>query len=456
MLYRTHVDAAHIYWDQATQSLKVGVIDGSTLRSNSDVVVRLGPDADKEDREVSRIKLPDSDALSFLGRPGDIVWNAPAQFYDGWVPVWAGVGSGRIPSNVARNSLALTLDHVEGPGWVSVWRSGASFVLEDLNSSKPDKSSMSMVAGGHGHYNWAFEKPGRYRTYWRATARTEDGQEISSPVMEVTWLVGPDSAVDLPEGTTRSDPITTRAEDFDGRTGPGAEDDSKDETRGDDELPDQGAYTCAAPGHYDLSARTDEEGGVSTYLHDESGQKDVERASNSVVVPVPDSTMTSLHPDGPMAPLATLGKEGTHVWTLPEQQDPDLVWLGMNTQGVDYTRVSSDGVRVNLSNYTAPGRMVHWVQGSLSLSVPRHGPRADGPLGQRHPHRGAHPAALDPGVQRPALQAAHAPPPGHELQRPGRLRCPVHLRGALQGGVRVVRRRVLGLLPLLRRGGRGH
>lgn len=43
MLYRTHVDAAHIYWDQATQSLKVGVIDGSTLRSNSDVVVRLGP-----------------------------------------------------------------------------------------------------------------------------------------------------------------------------------------------------------------------------------------------------------------------------------------------------------------------------------------------------------------------------------------------------------------------------
>lgn len=46
--------------------------------------------------------------------------------------------------------------------------------------------------------------------------------------------------------------------------------------------------------------------------------------------------------------------------TLPEQQDPDLVWLGMNTQGVDYTRVSSDGVRVNLSNYTAPGRMVHW------------------------------------------------------------------------------------------------
>lgn len=59
------------------------------------MVVRLGPDADKEGREVSRIKLPDSDALSFLGRPGDIVWNAPAQFYDGWVPAWAQAGCPR-------------------------------------------------------------------------------------------------------------------------------------------------------------------------------------------------------------------------------------------------------------------------------------------------------------------------------------------------------------------------
>ena len=53
----------------------------------------------------------------------------------------------------------------------------------------------------------------------------------------------------------------------------------------------------------------------------------MERASNSVVVPVPDSTMTSLHPDGPMAPLATLGKEGTRVWgPCPSSRTP--TWSG--------------------------------------------------------------------------------------------------------------------------------
>lgn len=369
MLYRTHVDAAHMYWDKASQSLAVGVIDGATLRPADDVVVRLGPDADEVGREVSRIKVPKGQKYSFLGAPGTILWNAPGQFYRGWRPVWAGYGSGEMPAKVARDSLRLDLVGVEGPGEMIVWRSGGDFVAEDFNSANPEKRTMPMVPGGHGHLNWSFTKEGRYTTKWRARAATTDGASLTSDVYEVIWLVGHDENVGLPKGTTAGAMILTPADAQDQGTPGEDEDSSGDEAEKpseEAEAPEAGSYVCLAPGHHDLRVSTDPAGKVSIVLKDDSGAKPVERQNYTVVVPVPDIASHSLDLSDQMQPLKILGKTGTRVWSLPEIQRPLLPWLGMSTEGVNYSTVNSEGIKVSIEDFTGPGRLVQWDGGAIS------------------------------------------------------------------------------------------
>ncbi|QPK81204.1 TIGR03773 family transporter-associated surface protein [Schaalia sp. ZJ405] len=363
MLLRTHVDAAHVYWDKENQELAVGVIDGSTLRPHDLVAVRLGPDADSQTgREVSRIKLPKSNILSFLGKPGDVLWNAPGQHYQGSRPVWAGVGSGRMPDSVNPYTLKLHLKSVKGPGWMSVWRyGGGTFAQEDLNSANPQKQSMPLVAGAHGHYNWTFSAPGRYTATWFVTAQTKDGASLTSDEYAVEWLVGTDSDVQLPEGTTPSDTIKVPTEKFTEDDNLFESDEATDEVDAENaNLPAKGQYVCAAPGHYDLAASTASNGRVTAQLVDDSGPRSVVRESNTVVVPVPDSASHRVTAERMSAVLTALGPKGTKVWTLPEIQKKDLPWLGMNTEKMDYSKIDTVGVLTEIEDYTGPGRMILW------------------------------------------------------------------------------------------------
>ncbi|OTA25521.1 anchored repeat ABC transporter, substrate-binding protein [Alloscardovia macacae] len=364
LLFRTHVDAAHAYWDKVSQKLAVGVIDGSTLRPAQKVAVRLGPDADERDgREVSRIKLPSNGALNFLGKPGDILWNAPGQWYQGHHPVWPGVGAGKMPADVNPYSLTLKLTRVEGPGWVSVWRSGSDFVAQDLDSRDPQKMSMNLVAGGHGHYNWTFSKPGRYSMTWVVTGQMRDGTPLTSEEAHVDWLVGRDSDVGLPDGFTPSSDIVTPAEHFtdaDNAADFGGKDDGENEDAEEPDVPQN--VSCLVPGHYDLMARPNtqaNDGSISMTLADDSGSERTYHSSYTAVIPVPDFAARALSDSSPSA-LKPLGQKGSRVWTLPEVQDPSLVWFGMNTGELDYKTILQPGVKAELSDFAGPGRMVLW------------------------------------------------------------------------------------------------
>ncbi|MCD4549206.1 TIGR03773 family transporter-associated surface protein [Schaalia sp. lx-260] len=371
MLLRTHVDAAHVYWDKTNQELAVGVIDGSTLRPHNLVAVRVGPDSDPQTgREVSRIKLPKSNILSFLGKPGDVLWNAPGQHYQGSRPVWAGVGAGRMPDTVNPYTLKLHLKSVQGPGWMSLWRyGGGSFAQEDLNSANPEKHSMSLIAGAHGHYNWTFSAPGRYTTTWFVTAKTKEGASITSDEYSVEWLVGTDTDVQLPEGTTPGDKIKVRTEEFTDHDNLFESDETTDDVEAENaNLPEQGQYVCAAPGHYDLTAYNEQNGRVNVQLADDSGTKRVMRNSNTVVVPVPDSASHLVTSERMSAVLTALGPEGTKVWTLPEIQKENLPWLGMNTERMDYSKIDTLGVLTEIEDYTGPGRMILWQSNILDGS----------------------------------------------------------------------------------------
>lgn len=361
LLHHKHVDAGHIRWNAEKGTFEIGVIDGQTYRDASEVAVRLGPDAGADGREASRIRLPASGILSFLGKPGDIVWNAPQEQIDDWRPVWTGLGASELPADFDKDSLYLTLDGVDGPGTVSVWRTVGSEPTEFLNSASTDKRTLSMPSGGHGHYNWSFTQPGRYQLHLTAQARKKDGTLVTSPDYTVTWLVGPDSAVGLPEGTTPTHPITTPAEDFPlgeaPAPTPGGGQDAG--ARGKDAEIPSGAQ-CLAPGHYDVATTNDGTGEAKGRPSVTITDGRTSHASQSVIVPVPDAYAETLSLNARNQALGSLGKDGQRIWSLPETQDRNEVWLGLSSERFDFSHVTEDGLRTYLDGFEGPGRAVYW------------------------------------------------------------------------------------------------
>lgn len=212
LLYRTHVDAAHVAWENGGLALKI--LDGQTPIDPASVHVRLGPDATPDGREVSRIRVPDDARYAFLGRQGEAKWNAPATLHPEWAPLWAGFGTGEFPVEVMRQiypeTVRLELVSVSGPGSVEVWSGSAASGAPQRMFSSTDTSLrvQRMPPGYHGHFNWTFGAPGRYALTWRALADARDGTTLSSPPVAVSWYVGTDEQVGLAPGSTRGTPIT--------------------------------------------------------------------------------------------------------------------------------------------------------------------------------------------------------------------------------------------------------
>lgn len=218
LLYRTHVDAAHIAYEDG--GLKVKVIDGQTAVPADTVYVRLGPDANREGVETSRIQVPERHELSFLGRPGRILWSGPQTSSPDNAPVWPGYGSGAFPNDVVDSiypeKVEITLQKLEGPGDVEVftWNASTGDVKRLFSSTDERYKNRWSKSGNHGHMNWTFTEAGRYHFTWQAQMTKRDGTVVKSEPTVVTWLVGTDADVNLPEGTTKRNPITSFTGNF--------------------------------------------------------------------------------------------------------------------------------------------------------------------------------------------------------------------------------------------------
>ena len=95
-----------------------------------------------------------------------------------------------------------------------MWRTIGTNSLSRGLSSDPSLAPLSLQAGSHGHWNWTFSKAGVYRLDMVASyTSTWSQRAVNSLPSTITWLVGSDDEVGLPEGTTTSlTPIGTTAE----------------------------------------------------------------------------------------------------------------------------------------------------------------------------------------------------------------------------------------------------
>lgn len=120
-------------------------------------------------------------------------------------------------------------------------------------------------------------------------------------------------------------------------------------------------------GHVDLGPRlTGEE--WSLQVHDDTVTPSVWRHPKDVVVTVPDAALQQV-PDNP--DYAFLGVEpGSKVHILPQTQDPDVPWLGWNTQDPDVMDAVNLGATLTLRGVQGPGELVVYLQ-SGNLGKPK-------------------------------------------------------------------------------------
>lgn len=114
-------------------------------------------------------------------------------------------------------------------------------------------------------------------------------------------------------------------------------------------------------GHVDLGPRYDEDGAWSLMVHDDTDAAgSVWRDLDRTVLRVHDAA-TQVVPDDPA--YAFLGvAPGEEVLVVPQTQDPDVVWIGWNTQDPHVMETVDRGVTLSLTDVEGPGELVVYLQ----------------------------------------------------------------------------------------------
>lgn len=369
LLYRSHIDALYATRDR-DKKLTMAVVNGQQVEPAEESCLRLAPDADNSGKEVSRFRLPDNPALSFLGKPGDVFWIGPQQmpFSQDWRPLWAGIGAFdpahefEVPKDFENNEVTFELTDFSGPEGGQVHNFFGRFgdkEMERTFGAPEGPKSFTAGVGSHGHYNWTFTEPGIYSFTWRARGRHTDGTEEVSEEVTQTWLVGSDEQVGLPEGTTTglneiTEPVEPEATDPTPGEKPGSGGTSSPETSapgrpGDSDSPADRRHPISS-GHMDLALGA-KDGRPFVYLKDqEDVTNEQKRKSGTFTFLVPDAARGDL--GGQIS-----GIDGK-VWVLPDVQKPNLPWVGFSTTDAGKAVSDSDPVTVRIADFKGPGRMV--------------------------------------------------------------------------------------------------
>lgn len=430
LVYQFHNDYIYGTRDRTNSEkgeLAVMAVDGQQVVNQNTVCFRLPVDADKEGKDLTRKKLPldpkDPEPLSFLGKDGDIMWIAPRQAEDwtsGQRPTYAGIGAfdphhegtPYKKGDFVGDKMRFDIVNYSGPGDMHVFADipGRAERLFSVKKDEKKLPSFTYNAGGHGHWNTAFTKPGIYTLTVKGSVENKDGTKEETKPTKVRWLVGTDKEVGLPDGTTKNlNKVTSSpAEDSsdnsadkpselekpseskasDATPAPSTSNDS-DETGKGNENTDQtgtdttGSNTEPAPtcseedkvdeetakalankpqnfiekGHIDM-ALDEKPKRFTTQIHvDGSDGKTRNYRSGSFAFVVPDARKESL----PKGFGNKLGLSQDDLYLLPEVQDHNAPWPGFSTEklGVDWSQ-NHQGVKVTMEKKSGPGEIVSW------------------------------------------------------------------------------------------------
>lgn len=111
-------------------------------------------------------------------------------------------------------------------------------------------------------------------------------------------------------------------------------------------------------GHVDVGPRFTD-GEWTLMVHDASSDPSVWRHLDQTVFQVSDAAVLPV-PDDPA--YAFIGEPGTRVHVLPQVQNPDVVWVGWNTQDPEVMETIDSGATLTLSGVEGPGELFVYLQ----------------------------------------------------------------------------------------------
>lgn len=447
LVYQFHNDYIYGTRDRTNSEkgdLAVMAVDGQQVVNQNTVCFRLPVDANKDGKDLTRKKLPldpsHPDTFKFLGDDGDIVWMAPREpdWTDGTQrPTYAGIGAfdphhegtpvkttdkeNGIKGDFVGDKMHFDIVKFDGPGDMHVFSDRPGRPAEMLFSArKNEKKHQSFTYGvnGHGHWNTAFTKPGIYTLTLKGWVENKDGtKEVTKPT-KITWLVGSDKQVGLPDGTTKNlNKVTSGPVDDNANNGadkpsesdkasesekpsnskvsgttpsPSTENGAGDSNSGKDSgksdltgADTTGTNTEPAPtcseedkvdeetakalankpqnfienGHIDMALDNEPKPYTAQIHVDGSDGETTNYRSGSFAFLVPD-TRKEKFPDGFGEKL---GLKQDDIWYLPQVQDQNAPWPGFSTQklGVNWSQ-NKQGVKVTMDKKAGPGEIVSW------------------------------------------------------------------------------------------------
>lgn len=157
-------------------------------------------------------KVPETDAYSFLGKPGSDVWMIQQTQATG-VP-WLGWNTQdtSMRSQVS-GPVTFTLDGVTGPGQLAVYLTDSFGGVGEKKFGNVTgfPKSFTVPLNVHAHGNWAFTKPGSYRVTMTQSATLTNGKKVSGQATLAFRIgaAGAAGASSVQPATATSDPGLT-------------------------------------------------------------------------------------------------------------------------------------------------------------------------------------------------------------------------------------------------------
>ncbi|HAV61262.1 MAG TPA: hypothetical protein DCY13_02740 [Verrucomicrobiales bacterium] len=260
------------------------------------VLIRLSDNA--------RLEIPDLPNFGFLGTPGDPIWIAP-QSQSAGVP-YLGLSSEATPGGTfANNRFDVLLTSLTGPGGFIMWTTGGTgnpTVHLDSRDGFSVADRFDLPSGGHNHMNWGFTEPGTY--HLGLTARgtlTGTSQSTSSEEEIYVFEVG-----------------------------------------------------VLKSGEVDIEVAY-ENGELEFHAHDET--TDTEFAPAHVALHAGPAAWQAV-PANPA--YAFLGRRDSTLLVFPQEENPDVLFLGLAAGEVPAGTFVDDTLQVQLTGFSGPGDFFYY------------------------------------------------------------------------------------------------
>ena len=193
-----HVDSPKVFWDESAGNfvLRTNVGQNPPPIETTALWVGKGYNDAGHQQYIHPITKDNAPELGFAGKPGDLLYRAPAQPGFSRSPIWAGFGADtNVPIERFRDqSFALDMVGFDGPGRMEMFNNYGTEHKESasrlLSSHDVGLRSAFLTAGSHTHNDTTFTRPGRYEMTYRASARDTNGTLIHSAPQTLVWQVG--------------------------------------------------------------------------------------------------------------------------------------------------------------------------------------------------------------------------------------------------------------------------